>query len=169
MRWDNFSSRLDLVSGRLRAFPGWPAPANHTVPGLGGLMSSHTAYNGNAAFLGTLGQGLGGPPPQIRQSRGERIRRGARAMLQNLAMPLAVLVLAAFGLALMVAIGWCVGWVIGRPLDWLGWDDAARWVANGFAVFMVASLAIQVLAGRIRARELHARFWEGAPPNAVSR
>ena len=169
MRWDNFSSRLDLVSGRLREFPGWPSPANHTVPGLGGLMSSHTAYNGNAAFLGTLGQGLGGPPPQIRQSRGERIRRAAWAMIQNLALPLAVLVLAAFGLALMVAIGWCVGWVFGRPLDWLGFDDAARWVANGFAIFMVASLGIQVLAGRIRARELHARFWEGAPPDAVSR
>ena len=90
-------------------------------------------------------------------------------MLQNLAMPLAVLVLAALGLALMVALGWLVGWLIGRPLDWLGWDDAARWVANGFAIFVVASLAIQVLAGRIRARELHARFWADAPPDAVSR
>jgi hypothetical protein len=169
MRWDNFSSRLDLVSGRLRAFPGWPAPANHSVPGLGGLMSSHTAYNGNAAFLAALGEGLGGAPLRVRQSRGERMRRTAWAMLQNLALPLAVIVLAAIGLAVMVALGWFVGWVIGRPLDWLGWDDAARWVANGFAIFAVASLAIQVLAGRLRARELHARFWAGAAPGSVSR
>lgn len=169
MRWDNFASRLDLVSGRLRAFPGWPVPRNHGVPGLGGLMRSHTAYNGNAAFLGALGQGLGGAAPQVRQSRGERIRRAAWAMLQNLALPLAVLVLAAIGLALMVTLGWLIGWIAGRPLAWLGWDDAARWVADGFAILVVASLAIQVLAGRIRARELHARFWAGTAPGPVSR
>ena len=87
----------------------------------------------------------------------------------DLSLPVLGLWEAAIGLALMVALGWLVGWVIGRPFDWLGWDEAARWVANGFAIFVVASLAIQVLAGRLRARELHARFWAGAAPGPVSR
>jgi hypothetical protein len=90
------------------------------------------------------------------------------AGVQNLALPLALLVLAAFGLALMLTIGWGIGWVLGRPLDWLGFANAARWVANGFALFVVATVAIQAHAGALRAREVHARFWAGAPPGAVS-
>ena len=96
------------------------------------------------------------------------MRRAVWAAVQNLALPLGLLVLAALGLALMLTIGWGVGWVLGRPLDWLGFDDAARWVANGFALFVVASVAIQAYAGALRAREVHARFWAGAPPGAVS-
>ncbi|HTI33260.1 MAG TPA: hypothetical protein VL422_06240, partial [Miltoncostaea sp.] len=168
MRWDNFSSRLDLVSGRLHAFPGWPEAENHAVPGLGGLMNSHTAYNGNAAFLATLGEGLGGPPPPDRPSRARRVRRAVWAAVQNLALPLGLLVLAAIGLGLMLAIGWGVGWVLGRPLDWLGFDTAARWVANGFALFVVATVAVQAYSGALRAREIHARFWADAPPGTVS-
>jgi hypothetical protein len=169
MRWDNFSSRLDLVSGRLQAFPGWPEAENHAVPGLGGLMSSHTAYNGNAAFLETLGEGLGGPPPPARPSRAQRVRRAVWAALQNLALPLGLLVLAALGLALMLTIGWGIGWVLGRPLAWLGFDEAARWVANGVALFVVATVAVQAYAGALRARVVHARFWAGAAPGSVSR
>ena len=169
MRWDNFSSRLDLVSGRLRAFPGWPEAENHAVPGLGGLMSSHTAYNGNAAFLETLGEGLGGPPPPARPSRAQRVRRAVWAALQNLALPLGLLVLAALGLALMLTIGWGIGWVLGRPLAWLGFDEAARLVANGVALFVVATIVVQAYAGALRARVVHARFWAGAAPGSVSR
>ena len=128
---------------------------------IGGLMSSHTAYNGNAAFLGTLAEGLGGPPP-ARPSRAQRVRRAVWAALQNLALPLGLLVLAALGLALMLTIGSGVGWILGRPLEWLGFDQAARWVANGFALFVAASVVIQAHAGALRARDLHDRFWSGA-------
>jgi hypothetical protein len=34
MKWENFFSRLDLVSGRLQGFPGWPTPLEWL--GLGG-------------------------------------------------------------------------------------------------------------------------------------
>jgi hypothetical protein len=96
------------------------------------------------------------------------VRRAVWAAVQNLALPLGLLVLAAIGLGLMLAVGWGVGWVLGRPLEWLGFDTAARWVANGFALFVVATVAVQAHSGALRAREVHARFWAGAPSGTVS-
>ena len=64
MRWDNFFSSLDLVSGRLQEFAGWPPPLNHAARGLGGLITAHVAYNRNPDFLGLLCEGLTGEAPR---------------------------------------------------------------------------------------------------------
>ncbi len=60
MSWDNFFSESDLVSGRLKSFRGWPTPKNRPVSGLGGLISSHVAYNSNSGFLEILCEELCG-------------------------------------------------------------------------------------------------------------
>ena len=160
MKWDNFFSRADLVSGRLQAFPGWPTPANHPARGLGGLISSHVGYNRNPAFLGLLSAGLTGTPRQLRLSRLRRIGFGLMATLESLMLPATFAALAIGGLAITVGLGWTVGWVVSRPLEWLDLGGWARGVQIYFAAAMLFVMTIvAVMVGRGRAKALHARYW----------
>jgi hypothetical protein len=167
LRWINFFSRLDLVSGRLQRFKGWPEPINRPARGLGGLITSHVAYNRNPDFLALLTEGLTGEPSQISVSLLRRFWAGLMAILETLMLPAIVLGLAATGLAMIAGAGWITGWLVSQPLEWLG---LAGW-AQGVRIYFVASMMfvmtfVTVLVGRGRATKLHARYW--APHCGIS-
>jgi hypothetical protein len=161
MKWENFFSRLDVVSGRLQGFPGWPTPANSPARGLGGLITAHVSYNRNPDFLAVLAEGLTGKQwrsPSL--SLFCRLRHGLMSTLQDLILPAVFFALALMGLAIMGGMSWLAGWVVSQPLEWLG---LGRW-AQGVRIYVVASnlLVMTVVAamlGRGRAKELYARFW----------
>lgn len=129
-------------------------------------MSSHTAYDGNPAFLTHLGEGLGaGPPAFARRSRLAQALRALGAAAQNVALPAAVLALAVIGAGLLLAVGWLMGWVLARPFDLAGLDGAAEAIPRWFAItLLVGGLLGQIVSGRSRARDLHRRYWAGAGP-----
>jgi hypothetical protein len=159
MRWDNFHSRFDLVSGALGPFEGWPQPVNHQARGLGGLITSHVAYNRSPAFLAFLGEALTGvPAPVARVAASGRAAHGTSVALETLALPALLGGLSAFGLAVIGVMGWAAGSLWGWPLRWVGLD---AW-ADGVRLYFVASMlfvstVVAVLLGRSRARDAHAR------------
>ncbi|MDX9817877.1 MAG: hypothetical protein RBT16_03125 [Desulfococcus multivorans] len=160
MKWENFFSRLDLVSGPLQKLPGWPTPTNHPARGLGGLIRAHVAYNSNPVFLSLLAEGLTGKPSQIRLSLFRRLVHSLMAALESLILPAVFLALALMGLAFMGGIAWLTGWVVSQPLEWL---DLGGW-AQGVRIYFVAAIlfvmiVVQVWLGRGRAEELYTRFW----------
>lgn len=170
MRWDNFHSRGDLVSGRLRPFEGWPRPVNHKARGLGGMIRSHGAYNRNPDFLALLGEGLTGEAPHVRVSRLRHLAQRLAAALENLVLPAVLLFLTLFGAAVMGGTAWGTGWLVTQPLEWLGLDAWAQGVRVYFlsSTFFVMTVVGAVL-GRSRARELHDRFWAPKEPRTTDR
>ncbi|MDP1572443.1 MAG: hypothetical protein Q8L86_20780 [Vicinamibacterales bacterium] len=162
LRWDNFHSALDLVSGRLKPFAGWPAPVNHTVAGLGGLVTSHTSYTGSPLLIEMLLAGLTGAARTIQVPWPRRVRRQIITLGENLVAPVTLVALALFGLGILGGMAWFTGWLVATPLEWLGLGG----VAQGVRIYFVASVlfvatVVSVGLGRSRARELHARFWAG--------
>jgi hypothetical protein len=161
MKWENFFSRLDLVSGRIYGFSGWPTPTNRPARGLGGLIRAHVAYNRNPAFLCVLAEGLTGKRlPPIPLSLFRRLGHGLMATLESLILPAVFFALALMGLALVGGFAWLTGWVFSQPLEWLG---LSGW-AQGVRIYFVASIlftvtVFKVMLGRRRANELYARFW----------
>jgi hypothetical protein len=158
--WHNFYNRLDLVSGRLKRFHGWPVPENHTAPALGGVLSSHVAYHANPAFLRFLGEGLGRPAPTTRSPWWQRLRHAVLATLQTLVAPIALLVVTLLGLAAILALAWGIGWVVSEPFALIGLHG----VAFGIRMFFIGSIAFAVfigstMNGRRLAKEAHARYW----------
>ena len=169
LRWDNFHSRFDIVSGRLTPVSGWPAPVNHSVAGLGGLIRSHTSYTGNPILLEMLLVGLTGMAVRIHLPWTRRLRRTVVSTLENLALPAALLTLAWIGLGMMAGMGWVVGGLVATPLEWLNLGALARGVQWYFVLSILFVLTIvSVGLGRARARELHARFWARKGPSAMS-
>lgn len=160
MQWENFFSRLDLVSGRLLGFPGWPTPRNHTAAGLGGLITAHTAYNSNPVFLALLTEGLTGIAPQAGLSHRRRFWPRLLATLESLLLPAALMALAMLGMVFFGGMGWFSGWFFSRPLAWLGLERWAAGVQIYFAVSMLfVAIVVSVINGYTRATKLHARFW----------
>ncbi len=160
MRWDNFYSALDLVSGPLRPFEGWPAPTNRPARGLGGLISAHVAYHANPSFLECLGEGLFGSMPVMQVPLAQRLWGRARAAAESLTLPVVVFLLSSLGLGVMVGFAAGVGWLIAWPIDWLGLPRVAMVVryyipASIFFLMTVGAIII----GRDHAREHHARYW----------
>jgi hypothetical protein len=160
MCWDNFYNKLDLVSGSLPLFPGWPKPTNHPVPALGGVLTAHVAYHANPSFLASLGNGLKRPTEQTKSPRWLRLVHAVLATLQPIAAPLLFLLLVLIGLAAILGLAWGTGWVVAKPFDLLGLHG----VATGIRFYMVGALAFAVfvassLSGRSRAKEKHASFW----------
>ena len=161
MKWENFFNRLDLVSGRLHEFPGWPIPVNRPARGLGGLITAHVAYNRNPDFLAFLGEGLTGKhisPIQLPLL----LRIGHRLMstLENLVLPAVFFAVAFMGLAFMGGISLLTGWLFSQPLEWLGlhsWAKGVRIYFVASCIFTMTVVGVQL--GRRRAKELYARFW----------
>jgi hypothetical protein len=165
MWWHNFYNKLDLVSGQLRAFRGWPSPTNHALPALGGVLSSHVAYHANPSFLAYLGEGLGGRAPTTHSPWGSRFRHAIVATLQTIAAPVLFLLLALIGTAMLLGVAWGVGWVLAKPFDLLGLGG----VAAGVRIYMVALIAFAIfinsaIIGHGEAKKAHARFWVHAGP-----
>ena len=75
-------------------------------------------------------------------------------------LPATFAALAIGGLVIAAGLGWTVGWVVSRPIEWLGLGGWARGVQIYFAASMLFVMTIvAVMVGRGRAKALHARYW----------
>lgn len=169
LRWDNFFNRLDLVSGKLRAFPGWPAPENHPARGLGGLVSAHVAYHSNRDFLERIGEGLTGVRPDIRIGWRRKIAGRIRAGFESLLLPVVFSLFALLGLAVVITLFWGVGWLLGWPFKWFDLEAWARGVGYYFVgAALVAALIGLPYGGYARVQDAYAKHWakkNSAPPD----
>ena len=132
-------------------------------------MTSHTSYTGSPVLMEMLLRGLTGLRVTVRVRWRDRVRQVVRSTAENLALPASLVALALFGLGVMGAWAFAVGYVVALPLEWLNLGSLARgvriyFVASIIFVMTVASVGL----GRSRARELHARFWArpGRQPGA---
>jgi hypothetical protein len=164
MRWDNFYSPLDLVSGALSPCSGWPEPHNHRAPGLGGLVSAHVAYHGNPRFVAFIGEALTGEHPRIEVPLAARAWGHARALAETLVAPAVLVGVSLLGFVVMVGFAWLVGLAISRPLSWMGLST----LATILHLYMPASILFvmtigDMIIGRADARALHHRYWTRTP------
>lgn len=159
LSWENFFSESDLVSGELKSFRGWPIPKNHPASGLGGLISSHVAYNNNSGFLEVLCEELTGQKPDNQAPKPSLWQR-IRASLENLALPLLLLMASAVGLLVFVLMAWFAGWLYSLIFVLLGFNEIALWVGwIGTAMMMLFLLIYGVIKGKSTATRQHSQFW----------
>lgn len=170
VRWDNFWSRADAVSGELSSFSGLPKPTNRLSTGLGGFFSAHVRYLGNPPFLSlVLKEALPGlkavnlPSPSVYAQ--------AVSMIQNLLAPIALLGFACLGLVGAGGLTWGAAWVWATLLDWLGgklgwgflvghfwWLKWLFWI--GFLNIVFPTLTAEA---KNRAATSHMNYWAPGP------
>lgn len=85
-QWDNFYSRVDVVSGKLRRFDHWVPVRNHPSR-LGGLLLSHVMYERSPRFLRVVTQGLTGTSSQPKHGIFRRIWHSFSAAFENAVAP----------------------------------------------------------------------------------
>ncbi|MEZ4702565.1 MAG: hypothetical protein R2834_19685 [Rhodothermales bacterium] len=158
-RWDNFYHRFDRVSGRLKRFDHWGAVVNHALKGGGGLVRSHVIYEQSPEFLDAISEGLFGAPAGYRPSRAARLRDGLVSSLENLGLPIGMMVPLLFGIVLGVAVALVPGYLLSLPVRWLGFDSWVGVVQGVPAVLMgISILYAATLGGLHKADALHARW-----------
>jgi hypothetical protein len=159
LRWDNFVSFFDPVSGMLRTFDDWGPVNNHRLLG-GGFVMGHVVYEHSAVFLGALTEGLCGSRLRLKQSLGARLRGLLVLAGETLFAPavLGIAIGAGAGLFMVTAafvpflLSWMVRWFV-PPETWAPVVDTATVVLLGMMVlvFLVAPAA--------RAGKVHLRHW----------
>jgi hypothetical protein len=159
IRWHNFVSFLDPVAGVVRTFTDWGPVVNHRLLG-GGFLSAHVVYERSAAFLTTLGAGLGAGAVRLYRSPGERIRDALLLTAETLLAPalLALVLVVGAGLFVVVALlvpyalSWTVRWWL-APEVWGPIVDTASLVGLGAMVLTF------LVAPAVRASAAHRRYW----------
>ena len=128
LRWDNFVSFFDPVSGALRSFADWGKIANHRVLG-GGFFRGHVVYERSPVFLGTLTEGLCGRP--IPFERGVKERLGDLLLLigETLVAPTVLAVILAVGAGLYVLVA---PRNRASRVHWLYWVEQRTATRRGF-------------------------------------
>lgn len=159
VRWDNFYHRFDMVSGRLKRYNHWGEVQNHALKGGGGLVRSHVIYEQSPEFLNVISEGLFGEPSRYRPSRAARMRDGFVSSLENLGLPIAMMLPLLVGVGLGVAVALTPGYLVSLPVRWLGFDSWVGVVQGVPAVLMGISILYAATLGGLRnANVLHARW-----------
>ncbi|WP_296811068.1 hypothetical protein [Thiocapsa sp.] len=104
LRWRNYHSPLDLVSGYLRRFKSWGPVENIRLRDLGNLAKAHTAYFRHPRFQEDLSLGLGLPQRTAEPSRTVSLVDKARSAVVNLTLPVFLLLASLLGTILVVAV-----------------------------------------------------------------
>lgn len=167
--WHNFVSFLDPVAGVVRTFTDWGPVVNHRLLG-GGFLSAHIVYERSAAFLATLGAGLGAHAVHLHRSPVERTRDALLLTAETLVAPVLLALVLAVGAGLFVAVAllvpyglsWTVRWWM-APEVWGPIVDAASLVGLG------AMTLTFLVAPALRASVAHRRHWarDAPPPTAT--
>ena len=168
LRWDNFVSFFDPVSGRLRSFEDWGTVSNHRLLG-GGFILGHVVYEHSPVFLNALTEGLCGR--RIPFERALKVRLWDLLVLlgETLFAPTALAVVLAVGAGLFALVAmlipylvsWIVRWFV-PPETWAPVVDTASLIFLGMMIltFLVAPVG--------RARKVHSRYWTGTGSEVAS-
>jgi hypothetical protein len=162
LRWDNFVSYCDPVSGMLRSFGDWGTVANRRLLG-GGFFRGHVVYERSPVFLAALTEGLCGRTIPIERSLTERLWDVLLLTGETLAAPALLLAVLAIGAGFFVLAATLLPYLVSLPLrlflkreTWVPWVDGASYV-------MLASMFLAFLVGPMtRARKVHSLYWNEA-------
>lgn len=177
IRWHNFYSPMDLISGKLTSFKTWGTIDNHHIWGLGGLAQSHVHYFNNRIVLAAVSEGLAGDAQPITLPWRLRARSTAEALLENLGLPLGILLATALGIVVFLAFGamltvfaasivfllygWPVNAVLGRFGIHIGYLGTIYWAAiAGAFIFLPFVTVFMTRDGYRRAKAEHRAFWQ---------
>ncbi|HEY6506837.1 MAG TPA: hypothetical protein VIY56_02415 [Vicinamibacterales bacterium] len=170
--WHNFVSFLDPVAGVVRTFTDWGPVVNHRLLG-GGFLSAHVVYERSAAFLTTLGAGLGAGAVHLHRSPGERVRDALLLTGETLVAPVLLAVVLAVGAGLFVLVALLVPYMLSWTVRW--WMAPEVWgpiVDTASRVGLGAMVLTFLVAPALRASAAHRRYWardtqSTAPPREV--
>lgn len=160
LKWDNFVSFFDPVSGRIRTFDDWGRVTNHPLLG-GGFVTAHVVYEASPTFLRALAQGLCGRALPMRIGAGQRMWGTVRLIGETLVVPVL--------LAVVLVIGALFFGAVAAMLPW-----AASWIARLFVgpetygpivdrvslVLLGMMLLTFAVAPRNRASKVHGNYWK---------
>jgi hypothetical protein len=159
LRWDNFVSYFDPVSGMLRTYDDWGPVNNHRLLG-GGFIMGHVVYEHSGVFLDTLTEGLCGTCLPLPRSLKQRIWDALVLLGETLAAPAAITVVLAVGAGLYVAAAMLVPYLLSWLVRWF--VPAETWapiVDTASLVFLAMMTLAFVVAPAIRAGKAHAMYW----------
>lgn len=122
LKWYNFHSSADPVSGKLVSYDQWGKVKNLSVPGLGSSIGAHISYRLNPLFINTVAGNLGREPDEVRRSWLLQKWINIKSFAIDCSLPILIIVLFFVSLILTAAMMWCLGWVAGALLYSLaGW------------------------------------------------
>jgi hypothetical protein len=177
--WHNFKSPLDPVAGMLRRYEQFSQDiTNHVIKGSGGLITAHSGYLKNPAFLKVIGPQLTRQPIGYSPSTRRQVGLFSRALLETVGLPALLLFLAAAGTSVMLGVGYLAGSLFSWPVQWggdaLAWalsaqwtfpHAAADWIRQGFAWLVpVMLLVVVVLLASAEASKIHKTHWQWEEP-----
>lgn len=157
--WHNFVSFLDPVAGVVRTFTDWGPVVNHRLLG-GGFLSAHIVYERSAAFLTTLGAGLGVQAMRLHRSPAERIGDALLLTAETLVAPVLLALVLAVGAGLFVAVALLVPYALSWTVRW--WMAPAVWgpIVDAASLVALGAMTLTFLvAPALRASEAHRRYW----------
>jgi hypothetical protein len=159
MRWDNFVSVFDPVSGPLETFGDWGRVVNHRLLG-GGFFTGHVVYERSPVFLCALGEGLVGRPMPYARSGRERVVDWLRLAAETLAAPLAMLTVITLGAALFTVVAMLIPYTLSWTVRWF--MPAERWapVIDTISLVFLGMMTLTFLvAPAVRASRVHSLYW----------
>jgi hypothetical protein len=176
IRWNNYYSPLDLVSGRLRRFTEWGNIQNRRLIGLGGLLGAHVSYFRHPVVINELAAGLGGRPQTITIPWYSLCWRTMVAIVETLLFPAAIFLALMLGVVVLVVFFGIFGAVVAAlfypfygplsnlVLSWFGYRWTFLDFVGGYAL-VCAALATPAIVlftikdGYKRAKADYDRYW----------
>jgi hypothetical protein len=159
LRWENFVSYFDPVSGTLRSFHDWGTVSNSHLLG-GGVLRAHVVYERSPVFLGALTEGLCGRAVPFERSLKERLWDGILLTGETLAAPAALVAVLAIGAGFFLLAATLLPFLVSLPFRFfLTTETWAPWV-DGASYVILASMFLAFLVGPMnRARKVHSLYW----------
>ncbi|HEX7796246.1 MAG TPA: hypothetical protein VF456_17915 [Vicinamibacterales bacterium] len=163
LRWQNFVSFFDPVSGWLRSFDDWGHIANRRLLG-GGFFRGHVVYERSPVFLCALAEGLSGRSITLQRSLSDRMWDILLLLGETLSAPFVLLITLAVGAMLFALVAALIPFLLSLPLrPFLArelWSPVVDRVSLGILALMVITFLITPI---LRARTVHALYWAQSP------
>jgi len=168
LRWDNFVSFFDPVSGMLRSFDDWGPVTNHRLLG-GGFILGHVVYEHSPVFLESLVEGLCGRRIPFQRGLKARLWDDAVLLGETLLGPAALAIVLAAGASLFLLAAMLLPFLASLIVRWFLPPDTWAPVVDRASVILLALMVLALLAApMIRAAKVHSRFWTVNRSHGVS-
>jgi len=159
LRWDNFVSFFDPVSGALRSFADWGTIANHRLLG-GGFFRGHVVYERSPVFLGVLTEGLCGRPIPWERGVKERLRDSLLLIGETLVAPTVLAVTLAVGAGLYVLVAILLPFLFSLAVRWFLPPETWGPIVDKASLVVLGAMTLTFLvAPRNRASKVHSLYW----------
>jgi hypothetical protein len=159
LRWDNYVSFFDPVSGMLTSFDDWGAVANHRLLG-GGFFRGHIVYEHHRVFLAALTEGLCGHSVPFDREPWERFRNWVLLIGETLVAPVLLAAVLAVGAALFAVAALLIPYLFSLILRlFLPREIWGVWIDTLTLIFLSMMSLAFFIAPRNRAKKVHSLYW----------